>query len=131
LVFQQLFLWPHLTVIENILLPCGNNYNQYFLSEIMEELELKDCLDKYPNQISGGQRQRASIARAILLKPKYLLLDEVTSALDSRLTNILGQMLIRISQNGTGIVTVTHNIEFAKIVSHKTYCLENGFLKIQ
>ena len=82
-VFQQHFLWPHLTLKENILLPIKNELNiDDRLDEVVELFDMKEFIQRYPNQVSLGQRQRAALARAIVLRPDYLLLDEITSSLD-------------------------------------------------
>ena len=81
-VFQQLFLWPHLTLRQNILLPLGEQTDQEYLKKLIGLFGMTDFIDHYPNQASVGQKQRAAFARALILKPKYLFLDEITSALD-------------------------------------------------
>ena len=75
-VFQQLFLWPHLTLRQNILLPLKGNVDNKHLAELIKLLKMEEFIDRYPNQASLGQRQRVALARALALKPKYLLLDE-------------------------------------------------------
>ena len=80
MVFQQLFLWPHLTLRENITL--SKKMSEAEIEELISAFDMGVFIDRYPNQTSLGQRQRAALARAIALKPRYLLLDEVTSALD-------------------------------------------------
>ena len=104
-VFQQLFLWPHLTLLQNIQLPLSlrqKAYNgkdrrvaagnldpgfsdqdeQRRLGDLIELFEMQSFVHRYPNEASLGQRQRAALARAVILQPKYLLLDEITSSLD-------------------------------------------------
>ena len=87
-VFQGLFLWPHLTNESNILLPLkelGKSPREF--DSIVDQLKIKEVLHKYPNECSGGEKQRVALARQILLEPKYLLLDEITSALDLETVN--------------------------------------------
>jgi ABC-type polar amino acid transport system ATPase subunit len=84
-VFQQLFLWPHLTLKQNIELPLcqrRQTLSQGYANELAEFFGLKECIDRLPYEVSIGQRQRGAIVRALALRPKYLFLDEVTSALD-------------------------------------------------
>jgi ABC-type polar amino acid transport system ATPase subunit len=84
-VFQQLFLWPHLTLLQNITLPLmakGLDDKPANLRDLLDRFDMNDFVYRYPNQASLGQRQRAALVRALLLKPDYLLLDEITSSLD-------------------------------------------------
>jgi len=83
-VYQQLFLWPHLTNKQNILLALGKNAEsrQEQFEELVELLEIKEIIERYPNEVSIGQKQRVAIARALILNPDFIFLDEITSALD-------------------------------------------------
>src|SRR3989344_3964957 len=87
---------------------------------------MKNFIDRYPNQTSLGQRQRAALARAIALKPRYLLLDEVTSALDIEQVEAVAQFLKKLKANGTGIVAVTHLINFASQISDQIVFIDKG-----
>ncbi len=129
IVFQSLFIWPHLTLRENILLPLGERVtgeNLKHLDELAELFSMAQFIDRYPNEVSLGQKQRAAIVRALILKPEYLLLDEITSSLDVEQISIILSHLNTIKQQGVGIVMVTHLINFAKTVSDNVIFLEQG-----
>jgi ABC-type polar amino acid transport system ATPase subunit len=114
-VFQQLFLWPHLTLRENILLPLRLNGGDFArFEEVIRLFGMIDFLDRYPNEASLGQRQRAALARALVLEPHYVLLDEITSALDIEQTGIIMNYLFSLRDRGIGLMVVTHFIGFAK-----------------
>lgn len=124
MVFQQLFLWPHLTLRKNITL--SGKISEGELNELLDTFGMKDFIDRYPNQTSLGQRQRAALARAIALKPRYLLLDEVTSALDIEQVEAVAQCLKKLRTKGTGIVAVTHLINFASQISDQIVFMDKG-----
>lgn len=127
-VFQQLFLWPHLTLRENILLPLHNS--RVDSREIVEDLtrvfDMAEFLDRYPNQVSLGQRQRAALVRALALQPKYLLLDEITSALDMEQVRNVLEHLQKLRSSGVGILLATHFIGFARTAADRVVILQNG-----
>ena len=118
-VFQQLFLWPHLTNRENITLAVQGTPYQKQLDELIEFLDLKEFIDQYPNQSSLGQKQRVAIARALILNPQYLLLDEITSALDDRQTEVIVEILKDLKKRKIGILLVTHHKVVAKQLADK------------
>lgn len=124
MVFQQLFLWPHLTLRENIML--SKKANKAELSELINAFGMKNFIDRYPNQTSLGQRQRAALSRAIALKPRYLLLDEITSALDIEQVEAVAKYLEKLKTDGTGIIAVTHLINFASRISDQIIFIDKG-----
>ena len=124
MVFQQLFLWPHLTLRENITI--SNKSTEAEVKELISAFGMEGFIDRYPNQTSLGQRQRAALARAIALKPRYLLLDEVTSALDIEQIESVVKYLEKLRSNGTGIVAVTHLLHFAKRISDQIVFMDKG-----
>lgn len=129
IVFQSLFIWPHLTLRQNILLPLGEKItdeNKKHLDELVELFSMQNFIDRYPNEISLGQKQRAAIVRALILKPEYLLLDEITSSLDVEQISIILSHLETIKKQGVAVVMVTHLINFAKTVSDKIIFLDQG-----
>ncbi|MEP3890938.1 MAG: ATP-binding cassette domain-containing protein [Hellea sp.] len=137
-VFQQLFLWPHLTLRQNIFLPLqlqSKAMKDYEIErrksraeKLIEELSLQDAIDRFPNETSLGQRQRAAIIRALALEPSYLLLDEVTSALDIEHIGIVLNTLKEASSDGMGILLVTHLLKFAMNSSDHIVFLEDGII---
>lgn len=116
-VFQQLFLWPHLTLRENIMLPVAKQ-DPAITAPLLEELTnlfgMEIFLDRYPNETSRGQQQRAALARALMLRPKYILCDEITSALDVEAIGRVLECLKMVKDRGVGILLITHQLGFAR-----------------
>ncbi len=128
-VFQQLFLWPHLTLRRNILLPLKNRQNQDSarrLTELIDAFDMASFIDRYPDETSLGQRQRVALARAILLRPAYILLDEITSALDVENVRAILAQLENLRHEGIGVLVVTHLIGFARRAADRVIFLEDG-----
>ena len=125
-VFQQFFIWPHLTIRENITLGLRGNVDKNHFDEVVGLFQMNEFLDRYPNEVSLGQRQRAALARALVLKPKYLLLDEVTSALDIEQSHFILGHLKQIAEQGVGIIFVSHAIHLASKISNKVIFLADG-----
>jgi ABC-type polar amino acid transport system ATPase subunit len=128
IVFQQFQLWNHLTVEENILLPVKKHISdrKQLFEKLVDILNIRQVLKNFPYQISVGQKQRVAFIRAVLTKPKYLLLDEVTSSLDIEHINKIMQLIKELSSQGTSIVLTTHLIGFAKSISDKIYFMDKG-----
>ncbi|NOZ46913.1 MAG: ATP-binding cassette domain-containing protein [Chlorobi bacterium] len=118
-VYQQLFLWPHLTNKENIILAVkGKDYHADF-ERLVEFLDMHDFINNYPNQSSLGQKQRIAIARALILRPKYILFDEITSSLDIvQIENII-EIINNLKNDNIGIFLITHNMDVANKVGDK------------
>jgi ABC-type polar amino acid transport system ATPase subunit len=128
-VFQQLFLWPHLTLRANITLPLtlGKLPDAAGRTEkLIDRFEMAGFVDRYPNQVSGGQRQRAALARALALEPSYLLLDEITSALDVEQAASIVSHLSDLKREGIGILIVTHHLGFLHRTADTIVFMENG-----
>lgn len=130
-VFQFHQLLPELTVEENILLPTmikgdyKDSYNKYF-NELILTLGIDGILNKYPNSISGGERQRAAVARAMINKPSILLADEPTGNLDSKNEEEIISLFKKMNKDlGVTIVLVTHNHNFSKL-ANKCFTLKDG-----
>lgn len=133
-VFQGLYLWPNLTALENIKLVLesqsfSEKENKKILDYVINELKLSNFLDKYPEQISGGQQQKVAIARAIILKPDFLLLDEITSALDVEQIKFVADILLDFKKSGVGILFITHHIGLAEKISDKFIFMDKGTIK--
>src|ERR1700694_3413837 len=114
-LFQQIFLWPHLTLRENITLAKKLRRSSIAdLDQLVELFNMASFLDRYPNEVSLGQRQRAALARAAILNPSYILLDEITSALDIEQVGAISHYLISLRNRGIGLLLVTHFLGFAR-----------------
>ncbi len=125
-VFQQLFIWPHLTIRQNLTLPLKKNIDEEHFKEMTAIFQMNPFLDRYPNEVSLGQKQRAALVRALLLKPKYLLLDEVTSALDIEQSHLILSHLKLIASKGVGIIFVSHALHYVSKISDKVIFLDDG-----
>jgi ABC-type polar amino acid transport system ATPase subunit len=127
-VFQSLFLWPHLTLRENIMLPARNRNNtaEKDIEGLIKLFEMEGFIDGYPNQASLGQRQRVAMARALILNPRYILLDEITSALDVEQTAKILTKLTHLRERGIGVFLITHAIGFAQRAADKIVFMDGG-----
>lgn len=118
-VFQEFNLWPHLTLGENIGAPLrwrrgmGKDAVRERVQLAAEQVQI-DLLDRYPFEVSGGERQRAALARALVVEPKVLLLDEITSALDPELVADMLSLIAKLRDAGYTMVVVTHHVRFAQ-----------------
>lgn len=125
-IFQFYNLIPNLTACENIEIVndiVDKNING---KEILNQVGLSQHANKFPSELSGGEQQRVSIARAIAKKPKMLLCDEPTGALDSNTGKIIIELLVNLCETeNTTVIIVTHNSEFAK-VANKVIHIKNG-----
>ncbi len=128
-VFQQLFLWPHLTLRQNITLPLGKKLDpekELHVEHLLQRFGMNEFIDRFPNQSSLGQRQRTALVRAMVLSPKYILLDEITSSLDiEHVAKILSELRVMRDQN-IGILLVTHLLGFAREAADSIVFLDGG-----
>ena len=132
MVFQSYNLWPHMTIYENMAF--GLRLRKQSKQEIAQKVahmldvvKMPGCEKKYPAQLSGGQQQRIAIARALLLEPSVLLLDEPFSALDAKIRGQMREELKRIQQSlGITIVFVTHDQEEAMALSDRIAVMRQG-----
>lgn len=116
-VFQQNYLLPELTLIENVVMP-AMKFNQHqekrsHALELLKKFGLDTKLDRFPRELSGGEQQRVSIARALVMKPSYLFADEPTGSLDTANGAIVMSIIKEVNDSGTTVVMVTHDIGFA------------------
>ena len=121
-VFQEFNLLDTFTLEDNIYLPlvlAGKAHKEMGqrLKPIAAQLGISDLLKKYPYEVSGGQKQRAAVARAIITDPKLILADEPTGALDSKATDELLRLFTRINEDGRTILMVTHSVKAASHAS--------------
>jgi ABC-type sugar transport system ATPase subunit len=116
MVFQDPTLWPHMTVRENILFGLKGSA----IDEMVLTLKIKDILDKYPDEISGGESKRVALARMMVLNWRYLLLDEPLTNIDSALKSEIISFIHRYTEkNKTTLIYVTHNAEEALKIEGK------------
>jgi len=132
IVFQQYNLFPHMTVLDNVLL--GPRFAQHVSATEAQDLGrrllgrvgLEARMSAYPAQLSGGQQQRVAIARALAMRPKVLLLDEITSALDPELVGEVEDVIRSLLSDRIMMILVTHALGFAREVAHRIAYLSEG-----
>jgi polar amino acid transport system ATP-binding protein len=136
-VFQSFALYRHLTVLENVTLALrklrgmGRAEAEARGMHELARLDLAPHRDKYPSQISGGQKQRAAIARALAMEPAVILLDEPTSALDPVLTRDVVGLINRLYLDNVTMLCVTHDLFLARYISDRVIFLDNGRVKAE
>jgi polar amino acid transport system ATP-binding protein len=132
IVFQAFNLFPHKSAKENVKLALQKvlgNSDKEAEETAMQELKhvgLDHKADSYPSQLSGGQQQRIAIARALAMKPKLMLFDEVTSALDPELVKEVLDTMKRLAEEGMTMVVVTHEMGFAREVGTRLIFMDDG-----
>ena len=132
MVFQSFNLFNNLTVKENIMLaPVTLKLKTKEEAEkesikLLNKINLKDKIDKYPSQLSGGEKQRVAIVRALAMNPKIMLFDEPTSALDPEMVGEVLNLMKDLAENGMTMVIVTHEMDFAKEIGSKIVFMDNG-----
>ena len=132
-VFQQFHLIDEYTVRENILLSflySEKKANLKYIESLVEDLGLVDKLNEYPNNLSGGQKQRVALIRALAHKPKFLIADEPTGALDEESRDEILQILQNLNNSGTTIIIVTQDEFFANCRKTR-YTMINGNLTLE
>lgn len=133
MVFQQFNLFPHLTVLQNLVLAPTSVLGQareqaeQIGLEYLRMVGLENKVNAYPAQLSGGQQQRIAIARALVLKPEILLLDEITSALDPELAGEVLDVVRQVAnETNVTLLIVTHEMRFAREVSDRICVFDQG-----
>ncbi|AIF42326.1 ectoine/hydroxyectoine ABC transporter ATP-binding protein EhuA [Virgibacillus sp. SK37] len=138
MVFQHFNLFPHMTILENCMTAPihvkkeAKKVARQRSIEMLEKVGLGDKLDNYPSQLSGGQKQRVAMARALVMRPKVMLFDEVTSALDPELVGEVLEVIRDIAKEGEmAMILVTHEMDFALDVADKVLFLDEGVIAEQ
>ena len=132
MVFQHFELFPHLSVTENLTIAQIKVLARSAEDAKARGLKMLDRVgmiahkDKYPAQLSGGQQQRVAIARALSMDPIVMLFDEPTSALDPEMVGEVLDVMVKLAQEGMTMMVVTHEMGFAKKVSHRVIFMDHG-----
>jgi cell division transport system ATP-binding protein len=132
-VFQDFKLLPNKTAFENVafaleVIGKSKHIIRTQVPEVLRLVGLEDKLDQYPDQLSGGEQQRVSIARAIVNRPPLLICDEPTGNLDPQTSLGIMRLLDRINRTGTTILVATHDREMVDSLRKRVVALENGYL---
>ena len=132
MVFQSFNLFPHISVLENLVI------GQHLVRRMpkadaeevamtyLERVKIADQADKFPGQLSGGQQQRVAIARSLCMKPRIMLFDEVTSALDPEMVKEVLDVMIDLAREGMTMLVVTHEMGFAREVADRVMFMDEG-----
>ena len=132
MVFQSYNLWPHMTVLQNVIegpvqiKGVPRNTATQEAERLLETIGLAEKRNEYPARLSGGQQQRVAIVRALAMKPKIMLFDEVTSALDPELVGEVLDLMRLLAEQGMTMLVVTHEMGFARHVSHRVAFVHSG-----
>jgi len=132
MVFQHFELFPHLTVAENLTIAqikvLGREKTEAMTrcEQMLQRVGLLSHRAKYPAQLSGGQQQRVAIARALCMDPIVMLFDEPTSALDPEMVGEVLEVMVRLADEGMTMMCVTHEMGFARRVSHRIIFMDGG-----
>jgi polar amino acid transport system ATP-binding protein len=134
IVFQAFNLFPHMTVLRNVtlaprqVLRLSKEDAEAEATELLARFGLADKRDEYPDRLSGGQQQRAAIVRALAMRPKLMLLDEVTSALDPELVAEVLNVIRELADSGMTMLIATHEMSFAKDIARRVCFLDDGVI---
>jgi len=137
-IFQFHFLLPEFTAMGNVLIPMrklnalGEKEMRHRAEEILVGLGLQDCLKKTPDKMSGGQRQRAAIARALANNPHLILADEPTGNLDSKNARIVFDIFSHLAQqDGRAVIVVTHDLDLAARATRRVHLVDGRIVSDQ
>ncbi len=134
IVFQQYNVFPHLTALENVtlaprkVLGMGRREARDMGMAQLKHVGLTDKAEVYPSALSGGQQQRLAIARALAMKPRYMLFDEITSALDPELVGEVLDTLRMLREEGMTMACVTHEMGFAREIADRIVFFDEGVI---
>jgi ABC-type polar amino acid transport system ATPase subunit len=134
MVFQSFNLFPHFTALENIMVSPLHVRGEKVAElrpralALMAKVGLSDKIDAYPHELSGGQQQRVAIARALAMRPKCMLFDEVTSALDPELVGDVLRVMRQLATDGMTMIVVTHEMGFAREVADRVVFMADGMV---
>jgi ABC-type polar amino acid transport system ATPase subunit len=132
MVFQHFNLFPHINVLGNVTLAMEKVRNASraeavaTAQDLLARVGLADHMDSFPGQLSGGQQQRVAIARALAMKPRIMLFDEVTSALDPELVGEVLRVMRGLAEEGMTMLVVTHEMGFARDVADRVIFMDQG-----
>lgn len=134
MVFQRFNLFPHLDVLDNVTLAprriagVRRNDADRMALDLLRRVGLEQKAHAYPWQLSGGQQQRIAIARALAMRPRVMLFDEVTSSLDPELVAEVLSVMVDLAGDGMTMVVVTHEMRFARDVGHRVVFMDGGVI---
>ena len=134
MVFQNFNLFPHMTVMDNLTLAqtkvrkTSTDEAKKIGQALLDRVGLGDKANAYPDSLSGGQKQRVAIARALAMKPKVMLFDETTSALDPEMVCEVLDVMKSLAEDGMTMVIVTHEMGFAKKVADRVLFVDGGLI---
>ena len=132
MVFQQFNLFPHLTVLDNCTLApiwvrrMPKKAAEELARNYLARVRIPEQASKYPAQLSGGQQQRVAIARALCMRPKIMLFDEVTSALDPEMVKEVLDTMVGLANDGMTMLVVSHEMGFARQVANRVVFMDAG-----